>query len=211
MSSSVAALQFDIIPQSSHCDTVFHVHPCEDATGNEEHSDLQISETDERGAPTPAADGSNSRDQLLSLTCTTAGEPVDTVDLHALVPDGVSAFVDRIQYDLDDAIQDARETGEPAPTKAAYEACLRLARRVAPLAALAPRLKRAAFTEETGAVSLVLQSLVTDRRVDFRIAVDGRVIDALRIDENMHPESFAFSVDQSHSPRELARWVTNRA
>jgi len=123
----------------------------------------------------------------------------------------VLAFVDRIQYDLDDAIQDARETGEPAPTKAVYDACMRLAGCVAPLAALAPRLKRAAFTEETGAVSLVLQSLVTDRRVDFRIAVDGRVIDALRIDENMRPESFTFSMDQSHLPRELARWVTNRA
>lgn len=211
MSNAVAELEPDIVASSSGSDWVLSISRPKDATGRERPIAWQPRQTDERRAPTPAADGSNSRDQLLSLTCATAGEPFETIDLYVWVPDRVSEFVRRIQQDLDDAIQDAWETGEPAPSEAAYDTCLRLARRVAPLAAPAPRLKGVAFTEETGAVSLVLQSLVTDRRVDFRITVDGRVIDALRIDEDMRPESFTFSMDQSDLPRELARWVTNRA
>lgn len=135
----------------------------------------------------------------------------DSVDLPRLREQAVSAFVERIHKNLSDDRNDAAETGDATPSEPAARTCLSLAEMVAPRAALAPALKWAAFTEETGAVSFILQSALTDRRVNFCISADGTNVSFIRIDESMKSEQFDVRLDDANTVRELARWVTRRA
>ena len=212
MSSSVVELQPDIMARCGHSDWVFRDHPGEDATRNEQPLRSQPGEVDRWTVTTPmwvpAAGRSNSIDQSLSSTRAQPSESLDTEELDTLLPGSVSAFVERIQSDLDDDIRDARDTDEPAPSKAACDACIRLARCVACKVVLTMDLKSAAFTEDDGAVSLGIQSLITKRRVDFLIAVTGTSVIATQIDESMQIRSYRFSTDNLEETRRLSGWVT---
>ncbi|MGB2987772.1 MAG: hypothetical protein WBE26_18040, partial [Phycisphaerae bacterium] len=136
---------------------------------------------------------------------------LDEIDLPSVLGRAVHAFVDRIQRDLEQDADEAALDGEIPPTRAAVEKCIRLARSVAPVLVLVPGLRRAAFAEESGGVSLVLRSEITDRRVDFTISADGLHISAVYIDENLTAKSVPLAVDDRSSLRETAAWVYRRA
>ncbi len=119
-------------------------------------------------------------------------------------------LVERIEFKLKEDRAEAEISEDTAPSPGAVDVCLSLARRVAPHIALAPRLKWAAFTEDDGGISLVLQSLVTDRRLNCRIAPDGSIVSVIRIDESMQADSMRVLLTDANVPRELAGWVTKR-
>jgi hypothetical protein len=128
-------------------------------------------------------------------------------DFESFVRRASRKFVERIERKL---VDDREEADDVAPTPAAVQTCSDLARRLAPHVVLAPQLKSGAFTEDNGGISLVLQSLVTDRRLDVRIAPEGTVLSAIRIDERLQADSIALSVNDPNAPKELAEWVTSR-
>lgn len=121
------------------------------------------------------------------------------------------AFVHRIERDLIEDRIEAIELDESEPDAGAVEACIRIARSLASCIAFAPGLKRAAFTEEDAAVSLVLQSLSTGRRVNFRIPSVNGPVSIIRVDENHGTSESDAAIDDVRSLRENAEWVIQRA
>lgn len=134
----------------------------------------------------------------------------DLARVDELVRDGTLELQRRIRRHLEEDAEDAVASGEVATPQPAFAACLRLGERLAPHLVLAPGLKYAAFTEE-GVVGLVLQSLVTDRRLTCRFTPDGRKMMVLRISERMKTVQSTIAVDDGNVPRELAEWVIKRA
>jgi len=132
------------------------------------------------------------------------------LDFDKLVEQNTRELVERIELKLLEDREEADCSGDTAPTARAFHTCLSLAQRLAPHVALAPRLKSGAFTEDNGGVSLVLQSLVTDRRLNCRIAPDGVAVSAIRIDERMRASSAPVALNDPNVPKELAEWVTSR-
>jgi hypothetical protein len=113
-------------------------------------------------------------------------------------------IIERVEGQLAD---DESDPEDVTPTSLARLTCSKWIRKIAPRVALASRLKVAAFTEDSSGVSLVLQSLLTDRRVNIRIGPDGRVLGAICTDEHMDVRT---RPDEPDLPRELAEWVTSR-
>ena len=138
----------------------------------------------------------------------TEGQPA--IDVTSLLRDAVRDFTDRISTNLEEDIEDASATDDFLPGRGAVEACLRLARRLAPHVVLSPKLKCAAFATESGEVALVLQSLVTDRRLTCRIAADGSTMLVHQIDETMEATQASLRTNDASVPRELAQWVIKR-
>ena len=156
------------------------------------------------------ADGKFDSDDYLQPDETPVHLPEDT-SIAKLLSDAVSAFHDQIERDLEQDREEAAIDGEAVPTDAAVDTCMKLATLIAARVALAPRLKWAAFTEDAGGVSLVLQSLPAGRRLNYQVLEDGTCVSALCIDENMRSESFTVSIDDEEMLRERAAWVVKRA
>jgi hypothetical protein len=134
----------------------------------------------------------------------------EEANLPEMIGFAARRLVEQVECKLEEDRGDAEREAETPPSPAAVDACLSLAKHLAPHLALAIRLKWGAFTEEDGGISLVVQSLVTDRRLNCRIGSDGSSVSTIRIDEHMHAETTAISVDDA-KPKELAAWVTSRA
>lgn len=92
----------------------------------------------------------------------------------------------------------------------AWTACKSLATPLAPMLAWTPDLKWAVFGEDSGVVSLVLQSSATDRRVEFTISADGAQISAIRLDNDLRVKHLPLALDDDRGIRESAWWVHNR-
>ena len=136
--------------------------------------------------------------------------PLRSCDLALALTEGVSSFVDRISGDLAEDVEEAAENGEVVPTEAAQAMCLRVARLISGDIVLAPRLKYAAFSEESGGVSLVLQSLITDRRVNYRISPEGVTVSVIAVDECMATTTNELSSHDESDLRGKAKWVRSR-
>jgi len=117
----------------------------------------------------------------------------------------------RIRQHIEEDVQDAASSGEAAPPQAALSACFRLGEQLVPHLVLAPGVRIAAFVEEGGVVGLVIQSLITDRRLTCRFASDGRTMLVLRVNEAMSTEQSTLAANDAKAPRELAEWVINPA
>ena len=89
----------------------------------------------------------------------------------------------------------------------AVDRCKRIATHIQEWLAPSSGLKWAAFGEETGSVSLVLRSVVTDRRVDFRISPDGLKVSAICIDAELAATLVPIALDDRNALRERAAWV----
>jgi hypothetical protein len=133
------------------------------------------------------------------------------VDVGQAVNSESGEMVARIEQQLAADAEYAADSQSAVPTKAAKDICLTLAERLAPHVVLAPQLKAGAFVEDEGGISLVLQSLVTDRRVNYRIPRQGGSLTVIQIDERMVAKSTTVSLDDRSATREFAKWVTTRA
>ncbi len=142
-------------------------------------------------------------------------EPVPTAveterregDVEKVVADGSRDLTSRVTAQLS---EDQEADSDVVPTPAARHTCERIMSRLAPHVAWAPGLKVAAFTEDNGGVSVILQSLVTDRRVNLRISPDGTRMCAVLTDEHMETRVRQDCENEPQLPRELAAWVTSR-
>lgn len=135
----------------------------------------------------------------------------DCVEVPGLLSKSVAAFVERVKEDLRQDCQDAITDGDPVASRRACDTCLSFARLLAPHVALSPRLKWAAFCEDAGAVSLVLQSLVTNRRLNCTVSADGTRIRVIRTHERTISEDLPSLSADVRVARELGGWVANRA
>jgi hypothetical protein len=118
-------------------------------------------------------------------------------------------FLDTLEMSLHDDRKEGLAYGEVCSADSAVATCKRIAIQFAPQIVLNSSLKWAAFGEDGGSVSLVLRSLDTGRRVDFRISADGRHISAISIDEHMTAKSVPVSAEDGNVLRERAAWVNN--
>jgi len=123
----------------------------------------------------------------------------------------VKALYRHIADALEEDIAEAREGEGLSVNEAAIKACLVLVRRTVPFLTLASKLKLGAFLKDTGELSFVVQSLITDRRLDCLISQDGTSVRAFRLDERMQASSTDVDLNDQDMPQELAEWVTNRA
>ncbi len=146
-------------------------------------------------------------------------EPAET---SALVfnPDGFDAgfwarkrtFVDRIIANLKEDREEALSEGEAVATDAAENACVKVARTIAPcLAPFVPGLKWAAFAGNSGVVSLVLQSFVSNRRLNYEFSPDGKKVSVVEINEHLGHELTNVGIEDAQFLRERAGWVVRRA
>lgn len=122
----------------------------------------------------------------------------------------VASTHDQIEATLREDREEACLQGEVCATEAATATCKRIAFHIAPWLALSSESKWAAFGEDTGGVSLVLRSVVSNRRVDFRISPDGLIISAVHIDENLEAKVVPLTLEDRRSLRESAAWVHRR-
>lgn len=97
--------------------------------------------------------------------------------------------------------------GDVCVNRAAIEKCKCLASLVAFRLTLFSELKWEAFGEGTGGVSFVIRSLITDRRVDFRISVDGRHVSVFSVDENAKVKSTPLLSDNCGHLYRSVDWV----
>ena len=135
---------------------------------------------------------------------------VKPVPVEQLLNPAANILVQKIQDKLDQDTDDAREYGEKPPSVQSIKVCLQLSRLFAPHLALVPGIKWGAFTEDNGGISLVIQSLVSDRRLSCRIPLDGATLSAIQIDEKMTAQTRNVLLDNKDTWRELAEWVTSR-
>ena len=132
------------------------------------------------------------------------------VPVEPVLAPAAEILVQTIQEKLDQDRDEALEYGEEPPSQQSIKVCLQLSNLFAPHLAFLPGIKWGAFTEDSGGISLVLQSLVSDRRLNCRIAPDGVTISALKIDEHMIAKASEVLLDNKNTWRELTEWVTSR-
>lgn len=115
----------------------------------------------------------------------------------------------RLETQIDRQLQD-QVADDLVPTTAAISRCRELARNMPLQVTRSRKVLIAAFIGDDSTVSLVVQSLLTDRRVNCKISQDGTSIYVLKTDERMtvRPEPLSH-VDDNTMPR-LALWVTSR-
>jgi hypothetical protein len=117
----------------------------------------------------------------------------------------------QIHRDLQDAVEAARAEGEAIPERAAIETCKRVARLVIPHVVGYENLRLAAFHDEDGAVSLVLQPVGVRKRLTFEVSADGRQVERVRIDESLKIERTRFSIGALVDVAESVRWLIGRS
>lgn len=142
---------------------------------------------------------------------TTLKEELFRADVDRLLGIALEVFCDAIETQLNDDLEEASALGEVGPSRAAIEGCKNVAQAVGPKIIMKPALRCAAFSEGDGGASLVIQSLVSDRRVNLRVLSDGTTVQGLEIDENMNSSSFVAKVSDYKTLKERAAWVIRRA
>jgi len=137
-------------------------------------------------------------------------EREDEADIPWLLTQEVLHILDEIESTLLEDREEGLLHAEVCASEPALATCRRLAVKIAPWLARSSERKWAAFGEDTGGVSLVLRSVLTNRRVDYRISADGLHISAVHIDENLSAKSVPRMVDDRTGLRESAAWVHSR-
>jgi len=137
--------------------------------------------------------------------------PVPSVDLNLVSQSKIAAFVARVRSDLEQEVRLAKAEQDRPDLARALRACISIARVIAPNVALDAQVRSAAFVEEDDeGVSLVVQSLSADRRINIEISGLGEEIDVHSIDERMQSKHFSVSRNSPQAIQELAEWVRGR-
>lgn len=138
-------------------------------------------------------------------------EREDEANIPVLLTQEVLDILDEIESTLLEDRKEGLLHGEVCASDPALATCRRLAVKIAPWLVRSSGRKWAAFGEDTGGVSLALRSVLTNRRVDYRISADGLDISAVYIDENLSAKSVPLDLDDRTSLRESAAWVHGRS
>lgn len=108
--------------------------------------------------------------------------------------------------ELEESLREARDLGEAVPTETSLRACRSIAQRLAVHVGLAPKVKSAVFLENSGHLALVLQSLLTHRRLTLRVRESAASIEAVQTDEWVRTQTSVWAPDAIDA-RELAEWL----
>ena len=154
----------------------------------------------------PAANTATSIESSAFAACAEP-DPNEVRRFGCVMADAHVKFVERIARHLDEDRQEAALCGEICPSQMAIDACRHVARSIADNVALAVKLKRAASANDDGSVSLVLQSVATSRRVNYRIPLDGATVSVLRVDEHLQTSVIDMTPSDAEALQEMAEWV----
>jgi hypothetical protein len=88
-------------------------------------------------------------------------------------------FVEKIKSDIENDMAGIASEGGTAPSEAAIAKSLFVASVLASLVRADAYIQYAAFVEDDGGISIVLQSLAQGGRINFRIKPDGSSIEAV--------------------------------
>lgn len=120
-------------------------------------------------------------------------------------------FIDRISQDLDDDCSDTHASDAVALSDQTRSACLGLATKLAATMALKPSLNYAAFLEEEGGISLVIQSKLSASRVNFRIPPDGLQITIVSVNSTGQARTTLAHIHEIAELQRWVEWVSNQA
>ena len=134
-----------------------------------------------------------------------------TGELKKRLERSIRECVHAVEAKLDEDRAELRDLGGPSPSEFAIAKYLTLSRNLAPSIALGQQLRWGAFIEEDGSLSLVIQSILTDRRATWRLAPNQSVATVTKIDEQMQAEVSGFDPLDRKRTEELAEWVIRRA
>ena len=144
--------------------------------------------------------------EIIPVACAEPHDrPIESIQARQAAT--IARFINNVELDIAEDVEAARSEGEPDPTTDAIATCRWIAGLIAPLMSDAPRLKSAAFTQENGGISFVIQSLSTRRRVEFRIPPEENNISTIKVDENLGLERRVVGKNQPDALLELAKWV----
>jgi hypothetical protein len=129
---------------------------------------------------------------------------------RALLQDDSTAaqFLGRVDQDIKDDCAEIISEGGTEPTRAAVDACRAVANTLSNSVASTPNLKHAAFVEEEGGISLVLQSNTTNRRVNFRVSPSGATLVVVTVDAIGRTASTPTRLDDSKALRGWVEWLS---
>ena len=156
-----------------------------------------------------ASDGPVQRQQ--SDFVAEASETIDTSlvdDFEERLVERAKALVDDIKSSLHEDVRDSDLDKSDIPWRSAINACVELSAKLSLFIADHPEVKSAAFVDEGGGVSLVLQSIETKRRVNFLIEPNGLAANVCQLDEALAITHSRVELMDSKATRECAEWVT---
>ena len=134
-------------------------------------------------------------------------EPREDIDLNDILGQATRALTKRIQDKLASDDEDASELGDTPPSEDAKAVCLVLANIISPHIVFSPGVNWGVFTEDSGGISLTMQSQKTSRRLNYRIAVDGKSIQAIQVDTDMRAKASGMEPVDKNAVREMIEWV----
>jgi hypothetical protein len=117
-------------------------------------------------------------------------------------------FLDTIRQNISEDSADLVREGGAAPTQATIDACVSVASNLSGLVVLRSAVKYAAFVEEEGGISLVLQSEVTNRRVNFRVSRSGTALVVVTVDADGRTASIPTRLDDAQTLRGWVEWLS---
>lgn len=125
--------------------------------------------------------------------------------------EGESYFMQVIKQKLCEDREEAITLKENQPTYKAIKACLQVAKYVEPhVLKHLSTLKWGPFTLDTGGISLVLQSLSTDRRLSCDIPPSGNDLSVTGIDKHMVISGCNVFSNDKEGWAKLAKWVITK-
>lgn len=119
-------------------------------------------------------------------------------------------FLDTIVRGLEDDLSEIGDLARKATVAAAAGHCRVIARSIAAAIEQQTDLRYAAFVEESARVSLVVQSLATERRVSFTVDGYDLYANAHRIDEQTRVETAEISILDCATLKEWIEWLVTQ-
>lgn len=97
---------------------------------------------------------------------------------------------------------------EEIATERASEVSSKLLR-IIELYFLMPEIKHGIFIEENGGISIVMQSIRTDRRINYMISPTSGNLFIILINENNDPSTHLATISDENHLEKLAAWVVD--
>lgn len=119
-------------------------------------------------------------------------------------------FVQTIEQNIAEDFADVVREGGTVPTQRTIDACVSVASKLSGFVAMESTLKYAAFVEESGGISLVIQSEHPGRRVNFRVSPDGRQIAVVAVTSQGHASTNPVRIDDAETLRGWVEWLRKR-
>ncbi len=133
------------------------------------------------------------------------------VELAASFRERATHILNAYGAKISDDVSEIESEGGRRPSAHVLRRSSALAARIAPRVAFAQRLAWGSFVQEDGSIAIVLQSLVTDRRVTFVVSGLRDRVQVNQVDEGMRHSTSLVTLQDDEQIRRLTAWVTKRS